>query len=143
MRPNAQLQAEFVRYVLAGVANTGLSYGFYMILLIWLPYQAAYAIAYIIGIGTQFLMHTCFVYRVPPTPIRLCGYPGIHLLLYGFGALLLHTLVDVFGIDARVAALVVIIASIPVGFLLTRIWLNLWQDKESKTKAKHKKGNYR
>lgn len=134
MRPHAQLQAEFVRYVLAGAANTGLSYGFYMLMLTWLPYQAAYAIAYTIGIGTQFLMHTCFVYRLPPTAVRLCGYPGIHLLLYGFGALLLHTLVDALDIDARVAALVVIIASIPAGFLLTRIWLNLWHDHDKDNK---------
>jgi len=72
------------------------------------------------GIGTQFLLHTYFVYRVPPTAARLGGYPVKYLLLYGFGAVLLHTLVDVVGIDARVAALGVIIASIPVGFLLTR-----------------------
>jgi glycosyltransferase involved in cell wall biosynthesis/putative flippase GtrA len=123
MRTKTRIPAEFVRYVLAGVVNTGLSYALYLLLLAWFPYHAAYAIAYIVGIGTQFLLHTCFVYFVPPTVARLSGYPLIHLLLYGFGALLLHILVEVFRFDASVAALIVIIASIPIGFVLTRFWL--------------------
>lgn len=126
------MSAEFVRYMLAGVVNTGLSYVFYFLLLTWLPYQVAYAIAYIAGIGTQFLLHTCFVFRVPPTVTRLSGYPLIHLLLYAYGAALLHTLVEMLGVKMSVAGLVVIIASFPVGFLLTRIWLKYESNKKLK-----------
>lgn len=131
MRSNTRISAELVRYVLAGVANTGLSYGLILLLLAWLPYQAAFAIAYIVGIGTQFLLHTYFVFRVPPTVVRLSGYPVIHLLLYGIGAMLLHTLVESLGISVSLAALVVIIALIPMGFILTRIWLNFGIKKHS------------
>lgn len=130
MRPDKQLSAEFVRYVLAGFANTGLSYGLYLLLLGWLSYQVAYIIAYIVGIGVQFMLHTYFVYRVPPTAVRLSGYPVIHLLLYGYGAVLLHILVEVFVINASVAALIVITTSIPAGFLLTRMWLNYRSNKK-------------
>ena len=140
MRLNTKLPAEFVRYVLAGVANTGLSYGLFLLLLAWLTYHVAYAIAYIAGIGFQFLLHTCFVYRVSPTVARLRGYPVIHVLLYGFGATLLHVLVNMLYVNPRWAALIVIFASIPVGFLLTRTWLvtrhRISSQRGSKTQCK-------
>lgn len=123
LRLNTQLPVEFIRYVLAGIINTGLSYGLYLLILTRLPYQAAYAIAYVIGIGVQFLLHIFFVYRVPPNIVRFSGYPVIHVILYGFGAGLLYVLVNMLEVNSRIAALIVIFASIPVGFLLTRTWL--------------------
>ncbi len=60
---------------------------------------------------------------MPLRRINLFGYPPIHLLLYGFGAALLHVLIERIGIDMRLAPLLVIALSVPLSFVLTRAWL--------------------
>ncbi len=119
----ARNRGEFLRFVAVGALNTALTYGTYVALVHFVHYQLAYAIAYSAGVVLQFLMHSRFVFRVPLRWSSLLGYPPIHVLLYGFGALLLHVLVARLGMDARLAPLLVIALSVPLSFALTRGWL--------------------
>ena len=114
---------EFLRFIAVGALNTGLTYGIYVALVHFVHYQLAYAVAYSAGIVLQFLLHSRFVFRVPLRWSNLGGYPTIHLVLYGFGALLLHVLVARLDMDERLAPLLVIALSVPLSFALTRAWL--------------------
>ncbi len=123
MRAQGRSRGEFLRFVTVGALNTGLTYGIYVALVHFIHYQLAYAVAYSAGIVLQFLLHSRFVFRVPLRWSNLGGYPPIHLVLYGFGALLLHVLVARLGMDERLAPLLVIALSVPLSFALTRAWL--------------------
>lgn len=116
-------RATFVRFVVAGAANTTLSYALFALLAGTLGHQLAYLIAYLAGIATQFVLHARFVYRVPMTWRRAAGYPVINLALYVIGALLLDFLVVRSGVPTYAAALVVIALTIPLGFVMSRAWM--------------------
>ena len=123
MKVIAQGRGEFLRFVAVGALNTALTYGLYVALVHFMHYQLAYALAYVAGIVLQFVLHSRFVFRVPLRWANMLGYPPIHFVMYGFGALLLHVLVARLGMDARLAPLVVIALSVPLSFALTRGWL--------------------
>ncbi len=123
MTARARSRGEFLRFVAVGALNTGLTYGLYVALVHFIHYQLAYAVAYSTGIVLQFLLHSRFVFRVPLRATNVFGYPPIHLVLYGFGALLLHVLVARLGMNERLAPLLVIALSVPLSFALTRAWL--------------------
>ena len=57
--------ARFARFVAAGVVNTAASYAIYLLLLPFVDYQLAYAIAYVAGIATQYVLHSRFVFAQP------------------------------------------------------------------------------
>ncbi len=113
----------FLRFIAVGALNTALTFGCYVALVHFVHYQLAYAIAYAAGIVLQFLLHSRLVFRVPMRLANLAGYPPIHVVLYSFGAALLHVLVARMGMDSRIAPLLVIGLSIPLSFVLTRAWL--------------------
>lgn len=100
-----------------------MTWGLYLALHVILSHQIAYAIAYAAGILLQFALHSRFVFGVPMDWRSGLGYPGIHLFLYAFGAVLLQVLVVGAGVDTRLAPLIVVIASVPLSYGLTRRWL--------------------
>lgn len=114
---------QVVRFIAAGALNTAFSYAAYLALLGWLGYAAAYAVAYVVGLLTQYVLHGRYVFRVALRWRSLLGYPAIHLVLYAYGAALLWLLVDRIGLSAHIVPLIVIAATIPPSFLLTRAWL--------------------
>lgn len=122
---------EFARFLLAGLANTAITYCLYLLLLQVLSYQSAYGFAYLAGIFTQYLLHSWFVYRTPLRWRRLFGYPVMHLLMYGIGAALLYLLVVTLSVNPKFAALLVVAASIPLGYLFSRL---LFRDDQLPTK---------
>lgn len=115
-------RGEFLSFVAVGAINTALTYGLYVALVHFIHYQVAYAIAYVAGVFLQFLLHSRFVFRVPLRWANMLGYPPIHVVMYGFGAALLHALVEWIGIGTRVAPLLVIAISVPLSFAFTRAW---------------------
>ena len=113
----------FFRFLGVGALNTLLTYCLYVALAGVMHYQVAYALAYAVGIVLQFVLHSRWVFRIGMRWSNLLGYPPIHLVLYGFGALLLRLLVEGFDVAARLAPLLVIAISIPLSYFLTRRWL--------------------
>lgn len=123
MKAPARSRGEFLRFIAVGALNTALTYGVYVALVHFIHYQLAYASAYAAGVVLQFLLHSRFVFRVPLRWKNMLGYPPIHVLLYGFGAAMLHALVEWVGIGTPVAPLLAIAISVPLSFALTRAWL--------------------
>ena len=115
--------AQFTRFLGAGLINTGVGYGVYLILLIWINYQVAYAAAYVVGIAVAYLLNSLFVFRSPIGLRTALTYPLVYVAQYLFGAALLYGMVSWLGIDRRWAALITLALSAPVSFLLNRIAL--------------------
>jgi putative flippase GtrA len=117
MRP-ALLQ--FARFLVAGAINTITSYGIFVVLLQFMPYLAAYTIAYIVGVLLSYLLLTTFVFHTRRRLTTALRFPLVYIAQYLTGSAVIVALVEAWDVRAPIAAIVAIVASIPVGFLLSR-----------------------
>jgi putative flippase GtrA len=111
---------EFARFLVAGAVNTGVSYALYLLLLTTLPYLAAYTIAYAAGIAISYLLLTRFVFRTAPRVATAIRFPLVYVAQYATGSAVIVLLVEALGVRDSIAAIVAIIVSIPVTFVLSR-----------------------
>lgn len=118
------LKREGVRFVVAGAANTALSYSIYWALLPWLPYAYAYTVSFMVTVLTGYALTSRWVFRVRWSWSRLAAYPVIHALNYGLGLAIIWLAVEVLRVDAIWAPLLATACSVPVSFVLSR-WLLL------------------
>jgi putative flippase GtrA len=114
---------EFTRFLIAGAVNTVISYTAYLLLLAILPYLIAYAISYVVGIAISYLLLTRFVFRTQRRLSTTVRFPLVYAVQYLMGSIVLALLVERWGVRASIAAIVAIVASIPVTFLLSRFVL--------------------
>lgn len=114
---------EFLRFALIGGVNSAATYLLYLMLLLVLPYMAAYTISYAMGILISYLLNSLFVFRTPLMLKKAVQFPLIYFIQYTFGAVALFILVEVLTLDAKFAPLAVLAISLPVSFGLTRFVL--------------------
>ena len=111
---------EFGRFLVAGAANTVLTVLLYEGLRRVLPYLAAYSIAYVAGIAIAYALGTGYVFRRARTVASAALFPLVYVAQYLLGAGLMWLLVDRLGVHPTAAVLVVVIATVPVTFVLSR-----------------------
>ncbi|AWK09130.1 GtrA family protein [Streptomyces spongiicola] len=117
---NAAGLRQFAVFALVGVVNTGVYYGVYALLLRWLPYLAAHALAYGVGVTGSFLLNSCVTLRTRPTWRAFARYPLSGAAgLVGSG-LLLHLAVTRLGVDEHLAAIAAGVLATPLTFLVAR-----------------------
>jgi putative flippase GtrA len=115
-----QALLQFTRFLVAGAINTAASYAAFLLLLQFLAYLAAYTIAYVIGVVIAYLLQTAFVFRTPRRIATALRFPLVYVAQYLIGAAVITLLVEGWGVRASIAAIVAIVVSIPIGFLLSR-----------------------
>ena len=120
MSPATTRRAQFARYLVAGAVNTAVTYALLVVAMRSMGYLAAYTIVYALGIAFGYWLQSRFVFHVPLAWRAALRYPLVYLAQYVFGFVLLALLVDTAHIDKDLAALVVVIANVPLGFLLSR-----------------------
>ncbi|MCX5779663.1 MAG: GtrA family protein [Firmicutes bacterium] len=116
--PNLQ---EYVRFLICGAANTGLTYGLYIIFLRLLPYGWSYSLAYVLGIGISYLLNSHLVFRQPVALAKFLQYPVVYLVQYGLGIIILYICIGLFGMNKLLAPAVVIVISLPVTYGLSKL----------------------
>ena len=116
----SRTSSQFLRYLVAGGVNTLATYAVLVALMRVLPYLAAYTSAYVLGIALGYALQSRFVFGVPIAWRTALRFPLAYIAQYAFGALLLWLLVSRMAVAPDLAAIVVVVASIPVGFLLNR-----------------------
>jgi putative flippase GtrA len=116
-------RAQFAPYVVAGAANTALTYALLVVAMRWIGYLGAYTIVYAVGIAFGYWLQSRFVFRVPLAWRVAVRFPLVYLVQYAFGFAMLWLLVDAAHVESDVAALIVVIANVPLGFLLSRLLL--------------------
>jgi putative flippase GtrA len=120
MSPAITRRAQFARYLVAGAVNTAVTYALLVVAMRWIGYLAAYTVIYALGIAFGYWLQSRFVFHVPLAWRAALRYPLVYLVQYAFGFVLLALLVDTVHVDKDLAALVVVIANVPLGFLLSR-----------------------
>lgn len=115
----------WLRFVLGGALNTGLSYALYLLLHRVLSYQAAYALAYVAGIVFAYWFNARFVFQVPRSWRGLLAYPLVYVVQYLASAVLLEALIAGLGIAEAFAPLLVSAVMLPLTFVMSR-WVLRW-----------------
>ncbi|MER7762691.1 GtrA family protein [Streptomyces sp. NPDC097619] len=109
-----------MRFALVGVVNTGTFFGLYLLLHPWLPYFAAYTLAFLLSMVGSFFLNTYFTYRTRPTWKKFLLFPLTNLTNYLVQSAGLYALVGWAGMDSRTAPLLAAAAAVPVTYLLSR-----------------------
>jgi putative flippase GtrA len=111
---------EFVRFALIGVANTGLTYLVFALLSVFIHYTISYTVAYVFGIFFSYFLNTHFAFGKKPSLKRMFAYPLVYIVQYVVGVVLLQLLVEYFKLDRLIASPIVILATLPLSFILSR-----------------------
>jgi putative flippase GtrA len=112
--------AEVVRYGVAGSINTGASYALYFLLLRVLPYAFAYSIAFVAGIALSYWLNARFVFHAPTSWASALRFPLVYVTQYLVGLATVAIIVEGLGVHPALAALFALLATVPLGFVLTR-----------------------
>ena len=112
---------EVFRFALGAALNIVVGYGSYLLLLHWLHYVTAYAIAYVIGIAVSYVFNALVVFRQPIRARAALSYPLVYLVQLLLGLVLLKMLIEALHIPVWLGPLLVSALTLPVTFLLSRI----------------------
>ncbi|MGW7104224.1 GtrA family protein [Streptomyces sp. NPDC054838] len=111
---------QILRFGLVGGVNTATFFGIYLLLHPWMPYFAAYTLAFLLSMVGSFFMNTYFTYRTRPTWKKFALFPLTNVTNYVIQSAGLYALVTWAGMDTRIAPLVAAVVAIPFTFLLSR-----------------------
>ncbi|MEC0227957.1 GtrA family protein [Paenibacillus alba] len=112
---------EFIRFIVVGMLNTLLTYLVYLLLNNLLNYNTAYAVGYIMGLVFSYFMNTIFVFKGSLTLKKGLQFPFVYLLQFILSECILFILVDQLHFNKTSAPLVVVILTIPITFLLSKL----------------------
>ena len=117
------LKREFGRFLMVGGINTAFSYGLYFLFNLAFHYQMAYGLMYVGSVLFSYWLNNRWVFRTPMNWKTFLSFPLVYVFQYGFGAALLHLLVEMLGMSEWWSPLLVIIISVPVTFVMSRLIL--------------------
>ncbi|WP_282695087.1 GtrA family protein [Streptomyces sp. CC208A] len=111
---------QIIRFGVVGGINTGTFFGCYLLLHPWMPYFAAYTLAFLFSMVGSFFLNTYFTYRTRPTWKKFALFPLTNLTNYLVQSVGLYALVTWAGMDDRIAPLVAAVVAIPFTYLISR-----------------------
>jgi putative flippase GtrA len=112
-----------VAFLIGGGLNSALSYGVYLLLVLFMDYQEAYLLAYLLGIASSYWINSVFVFHAPLSMAGLMKFPLVHIVQYTASAGLLWVLVEWADVSSTIAPLLVTVTLVPVSFFLSRMVL--------------------
>ncbi|MFE1902606.1 GtrA family protein [Streptomyces gardneri] len=112
--------AEIFRFALVGGVNTCTFFGCYLLLHPWMPYFAAYSLAFVLSMVGSFFLNTYFTYRTKPTWKKFALFPLTNVTNYLVQSVGLYALVTWAGMDDRIAPLVAAVVAIPFTYLISQ-----------------------
>ena len=121
MRYIERLNRPFTRFLISGGVNTALTYLIYLALIPFMAYTLAYSASYVAGIVIAYVINTRFVFQARMQARSALLYPLVYVAQYVAGVVLLALLVEILGVDERIAPAAVIVLTIPLTFVLSRV----------------------
>lgn len=115
------LNKEFIKFVVSGLINTGLTYIVYLILLKYMDYTFAYSISYISGILISYLLNSLFVFKERISFKKFLKFPLIYIVQYLINLSMVFIFVDQLKLSAQIVPIIVILITIPITYLLSKI----------------------
>ena len=110
----------FARFLVVGVANTAVSYGVYLVLLLVIDYRIAYTVAYVAGSSAATLRTRGSCSARTPGARSALAYLATYAAMYLASLLVLYLAVDFAGVPKPLAMLAALFVTVPASFLLLR-----------------------
>lgn len=114
------MSKQFFRFLIIGSFNTGVTYLLYLALLYLLPYSVAYTISYILGIIVAYILNSKIVFKSNISIKKIAIYPIVYIIQYLINIGGLFFLVDLLGVEQKIAPIIIIGVSIPITFILNK-----------------------
>jgi putative flippase GtrA len=111
---------QILRFAAVGVVNTATFYAFYLALHPWMPYFAAFSVAYLLSMVGSFFMNTYYTYRTRPTWRKFLLFPLTNVTNYLVTSLGVILLVEQLRLNSTAAPLVASMCAIPFTYLISR-----------------------
>ncbi|MFC5430194.1 GtrA family protein [Paraburkholderia denitrificans] len=89
----------------------------------FMNYNLAYAICYVIGIVVSYWFNLKFVFKESGSVLKFALYPLVYLIHYVVGAAVLNVFVSTLGGAKEYGPVVVVIVTLPVTYILSRVVL--------------------
>lgn len=110
----------WARFAAGGLFNTAATYLIYLGLIRFIPYQAAYLVAYALGILIAYVLNSILVFRVPLSLGRFSTYPLVYVVQYVIAAGLLAVAIEFLHLSEVIAPLAVLVIMVPLSYVLNR-----------------------
>ncbi|KPX26529.1 Membrane protein [Pseudomonas syringae pv. delphinii] len=115
------LKQDFARFLMSGGFNTALTYGIYLILLMFMSYKISYTISYVTGILLAYILNRFFVFKSHQGLRSVILLPLIYAIQYCLSLVILWCWVEQLQFDERLAPLAAIALTLPVTFILSKL----------------------
>lgn len=119
MNRNQILKYQLLRFCLVGGLATGIHYGIYLLLNLWIWTWLAYTVGYAISFVCNYLLTNYFTFRTKPSVKNGIGFILSHAVNYGLHIGLLELFICLGSSDTW-APIPVFCIAIPVNYLLLR-----------------------
>jgi putative flippase GtrA len=123
-------QYQFLRFLIVGASNTILSSLLYIGLLSLTSHTLSYVLAYLAGTLYSGAVNSKFTFTVSPCRSRLIRFVFFYIGMYCINAVILELAVRYTSIGELLAIVVVIIFSVPIGFIGSRLILSTPADRK-------------
>lgn len=137
---------QFVKFGIVGLSNTFISYGVYVVcVFLGMNYFVANAIGFVVSVLNSFYWNNKYVFTcaegekralLPALLKTFISYGSTGLVL---NSVLLYLFVNIFHINEYVAPLINLIITIPLNFILNKLWA--FNTKSENTKGKTNEEN--
>ncbi len=111
---------EFVVFVFFGTVNTLLTYGIYLVLVLFIAYPVAYSVSYVSGVFISYYLNARFVFKEKLRLSKAMQYPIVYLAQYLIGLGALYLLIELAHVSKFFAAIVIVVITVPCTYLLSR-----------------------
>jgi len=117
--PRAE-SSRFMRFLAAGVVNTGLSLLVYQGALFVMPHVPSYVLAYVAGLIAAYFLYSRHVFGAPLSRTRFAVFTLFYIASLATGTLINAALIELAGIMARVAVFITIAVMLPLNYAGSR-----------------------
>jgi putative flippase GtrA len=118
--PGRVFFGQAVRFVAAGLVNSGITWLLYLMMLRLVSYTVAYTVSFIAGIAIALLLNGKWVFRARLSARSAVQFPVIYGVQYLLGIALLIIFVGQLQVPKAVAPLAVVACTTPLTFLAVR-----------------------
>lgn len=108
-----------VRFGITGSLSTLVHYGAYLLALLWMAPTAAYTVGYGVGLCVNYVMTTFFTFKKHPSKKNAAGFVVSHIINYLLEIGILNLFLF-YGMEKRLAGILVLIVVVPINFLILR-----------------------
>lgn len=117
------MRGRLVRFAAVGAINTGVYVGLYLVLRQLVPYLVAHVLAFLLAMVGSYFLNCRFTFHTAPSLRTFLLFPLSNATNFVITSAGLYLLVDVVGMNERIAPLLAATAAIPVTFLVAQFVL--------------------